>query len=125
MISVFESDFLAPDISLDIMLSFPPGSVDGDVDCVTVDVIDDDLLEADEQFFVTLSSPTGGANLAAPSMANVVILDNEGELLVQFTHIHVMGSEMNDMQYNRPRTILFAYNLMISFHSLLYSDRCC
>ena len=83
---------MAPDVSLDIVLSFPPGSVNGAVDCVTVIPIDDDVLEADEQFTVTLSSPTGGANLASPSMADVVILDNEGgEILYSARNIILWG----------------------------------
>ena len=82
---------MAPDVSLDIVLSFPPGSVNGGVDCVTVIPIDDDVLEADEQFTVTLSSPTGGANLASPSMADVVILDNEGEEILYSACNHIVG----------------------------------
>ncbi|XP_045776926.1 sodium/calcium exchanger 3 isoform X2 [Maniola jurtina] len=42
----------------------------------TVQVIDDDVFEEDEHFFVRLSSPKG-ACLASPSTATVVILDDD------------------------------------------------
>ncbi|VVD00967.1 unnamed protein product [Leptidea sinapis] len=42
----------------------------------TVEVIDDDVFEEDEHFFVRLSSPRG-ACLASPSTATVVILDDD------------------------------------------------
>ena len=57
-------------------LIFTGGST---TECVTFTPLDDDLLEADTVIDVSLSSPTGGANLADPSMATVVIIDNDGE----------------------------------------------
>ncbi|XP_059048153.1 sodium/calcium exchanger 3 isoform X2 [Achroia grisella] len=42
----------------------------------TVQVIDDDVFEEDEHFYVRLSSPKG-ASLASPSTATVVILDDD------------------------------------------------
>lgn len=42
----------------------------------TVQVIDDDVFEEDEHFYVRLTSPKG-ACLASPSMATVVILDDD------------------------------------------------
>ena len=76
IISVFGLDFVQPESPT--ALSFAAGSVEGAMDCVTVTPVDDDVLEGDQQFAVFLSAPTGGANLAAPSMADVVIIDDEG-----------------------------------------------
>lgn len=60
------------------MLTFTGGST---MECVTFDPFDDDLLEGNEVLDVSLSSPTGGANLDDPSVATVLITDNDGEAL--------------------------------------------
>ena len=62
-------------------LTFMAGSVNGQTECVTFIPADDDILEGDEVLDVSLSSPTGGANLDDPSMATVVITDNDGEAI--------------------------------------------
>lgn len=50
----------------------------------TVQVIDDDVFEADEHFYVRLTSPRG-AVLASPSTATVVILDDDHSGVFSFT----------------------------------------
>ena len=59
------------------VLMFNAGSMDGQEVCATLNIIDDNVLEGDEQFQVSLSSPTGGANLEDPSTAFATILDND------------------------------------------------
>ena len=67
-----------------VLLSFSAGSVNGDDSCqpVTVTIIDDGIFEGTEDFQVFLSSTTGGANLASPSMATVTLTDNDRKLKV-------------------------------------------
>ena len=62
-----------------VLLSFPAFSADGAIACAVFDPVDDDIFEDDETFEVFLSDPTGVANLLSQSMANVTIVDNEGE----------------------------------------------
>jgi hypothetical protein len=50
----------------------------------TVPIMDDAVFEETETFFVTLSEPTGGAAVRAPSTAQVHISDNDPAPTVQF-----------------------------------------
>lgn len=55
-------------------LVFTPGVVER---FIKIEVIDDDVFEQDEQFFVILSNITGGASLSKPCIATVMILDDD------------------------------------------------
>ncbi|MCG6538005.1 MAG: S8 family serine peptidase, partial [Syntrophales bacterium LBB04] len=59
----------------------------------TVPIINDTLDEINETFTVTLSSPTGGATLGAPSSATVTITDDDPTPTVQFQSASSSGSE--------------------------------
>ena len=50
--------------------------------CTTLNVIDDDVLEGNENFEVSLTSPTGGANLEDPMTATITIVDNESMMII-------------------------------------------
>jgi hypothetical protein len=56
-------------------LSWPDG--DDGTKNVNISITDDSALEVTEAFIVTLSQPTGGAELGTPSEAIVTIFDNE------------------------------------------------
>ena len=71
----------------DGVLTFNAGSMNGQQVCATFTVIDDDVLEGDESFQVSLDSPTGGANLEEPITATVTIIDNEGMLVILLSSI--------------------------------------
>lgn len=51
----------------------------------TVPILDDAVYEGSETFFVTLSNPTGGAAVRAPSTAQVQISENDPAPTVQFS----------------------------------------
>lgn len=55
-------------------LNFPPGV---DEQRFKIAVIDDDVFEQDEHFYVRLSNPTDPAVLATPKVATVMILDDD------------------------------------------------
>lgn len=55
-------------------LVFTPGVVER---FIKIEVIDDDVFEQDEQFFIILSNITGGATLSKPCIATVMILDDD------------------------------------------------
>jgi Calx-beta domain/FG-GAP-like repeat len=46
----------------------------------TVPILNDAIIESDEKFTVTLSAPSGGATLGAPSTHTVTIVDSTGEI---------------------------------------------
>lgn len=55
-------------------LVFPPGV---DEQRFRIEVIDDDVFEQDEHFYVKLTNPSTDVNLATPSVATVMILDDD------------------------------------------------
>lgn len=55
-------------------LIFPPGV---DEQRFRIEVIDDDVFEQDEHFYVKLTNTSSDANLATPSFATVMILDDD------------------------------------------------
>ena len=57
---------------------FSSGSVDGDAECIDVDIINDDILEAKEFFTIVLCSNHSAVNICVPS-AEVCIEDEDGE----------------------------------------------
>lgn len=44
---------------------------------INIEIIDDDVFEEDESFFIQLSNPTNGAILGASSLATIMILDDD------------------------------------------------
>ncbi len=59
----------------------------------TVTLLDDALVEADETFTLTLSSPGGGAVLGSPAAAVFTILDDDSAGQVQFSQSAYAGEE--------------------------------
>lgn len=62
-------------------VTFTPGI---DERFIEIEIIDDDVFEQDEQFYVRLSNPTNGAILGTPDMATVMILDDDHGGFFQF-----------------------------------------
>lgn len=52
---------------------------------INIEIIDDDVFEEDESFFIRLSNPTNGAELGAASLATVMILDDDHAGFFSFT----------------------------------------
>ena len=51
--------------------------------CVSVTIIDDIILEEEEEYFrVMIHSASGGAQILGPSDAIVVIIDNDGNVVL-------------------------------------------
>lgn len=63
-------------------LTFPPGV---DEQHFKVEVIDDDVFEQDEYFYVRLSNPSEPAIIATPKVATVMILDDDHGGIFAFT----------------------------------------
>ncbi len=59
-----------------MILTFSPGSSDGDTECMIVTIIDDDALEADQTFFVTLTTSDDDVRVSVDTMT-VTITDND------------------------------------------------
>lgn len=51
---------------------------------IKIDIIDDDVFELDESFYIQLSNPTNGAVLGTNSLATVTILDDDHSGYFQF-----------------------------------------
>lgn len=62
-------------------ITFTPGI---DERFIEIEIIDDDVFEQDEQFYVRLSNPTNGAILGMPDMATIMILDDDHGGFFQF-----------------------------------------
>lgn len=59
----------------------------------TVPIVDDSIYEGNESFNVTLSNPTGGAAIRAPSTAQVNIQDNDPAPAVKFSSANYSANE--------------------------------
>ena len=66
-------DFLAPVPST---LIFPAGSEDGDSQCVAIDIIDDDNVEGEHSFTVSLQNTSSSEVIVIQANATVTIRDN-------------------------------------------------
>lgn len=64
------------------MLSFPPGV---DEQRFRIEVIDDDVFEEDECFYIRLFSPSENIKLSVPMIATVMILDDDHAGIFAFT----------------------------------------
>lgn len=62
-------------------LLFTPGI---DERFIKIEIIDDDVFEQDERFFIRLKNPTDGAILGTPNIATVLILDDDHGGFIQF-----------------------------------------
>ena len=72
-------DFSVPDpTELDVF--FASGSVNGDMDCINISILDDGALEGDHSFTVSLNPPAAPVTLTTPSSSPVIITDNEGTI---------------------------------------------
>ena len=60
---------------------FEAGSVNGDTDCINITILDDDALEGDHSFTVSLNPPDFPVTLTTPSSSPVNITDNDGKQL--------------------------------------------
>ena len=72
-------DFTVTDTTeLDVF--FAAGSMTGDTDCLTITILDDDALEGDHSFTVSLNPPAAPVTLTTPSSSPVTITDNDGTI---------------------------------------------
>ncbi len=82
-------------------LSFGPGQTSR---TFTIPIINDILLERQERIIVTLSSPTGGATLGAPTTATVTINDNEPPFTFQQGVAGYNGTQDTAIVQGEPNT---------------------
>ena len=70
-------DFNVTDLT-QLNVSFASGSMNGDTDCINITILDDDALEGDRSFTVSLNPPALPVKLTTPFSSPVTIFDNEG-----------------------------------------------
>ncbi|KAH8265604.1 hypothetical protein KR038_011605 [Drosophila bunnanda] len=94
-------------------LSFPPGV---DEQRFRIEVIDDDVFEEDECFYIRLFSPSENVKLAVPMIATVMILDDDHAGIFAFTDSAFETSEsvgrfeLKVMRYSGARgTVIVPY----------------
>ncbi|XP_020799522.1 sodium/calcium exchanger 3 isoform X3 [Drosophila serrata] len=94
-------------------LSFPPGV---DEQRFRIEVIDDDVFEEDECFYIRLFSPSENVKLAVPMIATVMILDDDHAGIFAFTDSSFEISEsvgrfeLKVMRYSGARgTVIIPY----------------
>ena len=71
--SVSGSDFTDPGV---VSLTFSAGSMDGNSQCSTIDVTDDDDVEGQHSFTVSLQNPSSNGVIGTQDTATVTITDN-------------------------------------------------
>ena len=66
-------------------LTFPTGAATGTEMCLNISIIDDDRVEYDETFSITLTvdNPLDTINGDSTAQANITVFDNDGQLLQQ------------------------------------------
>ena len=64
---------------MEFTVNFITGSMNGDSDCLTISILDDDDLEGDHVFTVSLDLPASPVTLTDPSSSPVTITDNDGK----------------------------------------------
>ena len=74
MLSVDGDDFTLPS-PFDVTV--PVNSLSGSSQCANITFVDDDIIEGDHSFTVSISDP-GGAETVDPTVATVTIDDNDG-----------------------------------------------
>ena len=86
ILSVAGQDFNAPSLP---EVTFSSGDAQGDTACATLGIINDDNLEFDHDFTVSLSNitPTGPVIILGSSTTNVTINDDEGMRTVMLTFL--------------------------------------
>ena len=68
-----------PDLT-ELNVFFASGSVNGDIDCINIAILDDSALEGDHSFTVSLNPPAAPVILTTPSSSPVTITDNDGTI---------------------------------------------
>ncbi len=64
-----------------MVLTFSSGASDNDTECMNVTIMDDDALEAEETFSVTLTEQDDDVDVEN-NMTKVTITDNDGKLRI-------------------------------------------
>ncbi|XP_022210627.2 sodium/calcium exchanger 3 isoform X3 [Drosophila obscura] len=95
------------------VLSFPPGV---DEQRFKIEIIDDDIFEEDECFYIRLFNPSENVLLSVPQIATVMILDDDHAGIFAFTDSFVETSEsvglyeISVMRYSGARgTVIVPY----------------
>ncbi|XP_068155119.1 sodium/calcium exchanger Calx isoform X2 [Drosophila tropicalis] len=95
------------------VLNFPPGV---DEQRFKIEVIDDDIFEEDECFYIRLFNPTENVFLTVPQIATIMILDDDHAGIFAFTESNFEISEsvglyeINVMRYSGARgTVIVPY----------------
>ena len=80
-------NFIASDLDFDDMrleLLFPNGSMAGDTVCMRVDIREDDVIEATEQFRASLDSVEAVTVSEVDGVVPVNIEDNDGMIITSY-----------------------------------------
>ncbi len=83
--TVSPGDYTLGNSSSQVQVQFERGSFNGDVKCIHIGIMEDDILEGSETFTVELSNilyTHGPATIRPITSANVYIKDNDGKLIL-------------------------------------------
>ena len=66
-----------------LLVTLPPGTLEGHIECTNISIIDDDLFEKEEQeiFIVNLDYTQNPSQFIGDNMGNITIMDNDGQIL--------------------------------------------
>ena len=82
--NITDNDF----VMLDVELTFLPGYILGDAECVNITLIDDVMVENDESFLVLLTSSSANT---ANDTSTITIIDNEVLRKSSFVQVLLKG----------------------------------
>ena len=83
-------------------ISFSEDSISGTVECITYIIIDDDTVEGEHTFDVSLENPTNGLEIGNQAESTVVIVD-DGKSKISLCYIyddHNFLSYVHDLYFN-------------------------
>ena len=74
---------------MDRLISFGSGNMRGDIQCTTVTIINDTIIEPDENFLIVATGGQGDNVIVDVAVAIIVIIDNDRKSVYSLDSVHI------------------------------------